>query len=50
MTAQQTTAPSNRRPAIIAVALLLAALAVGSVTAVNLFPTSASERSLALPN
>jgi hypothetical protein len=50
MQEQQTIAPSNRRRAFIAVALLLVALAVGSVTAVNLFPTKASERSLALPN
>ena len=49
MPAQQTPAASHRRNAFIAVALLLVALVIGSVTAVNLFPTRASERSLAAP-
>ena len=42
--AQQIEAPSRRRTSLIAVALLLVALAlaVGLVTAVNLFPTRAS--------
>ncbi len=50
MTAQQASEPRSRRPALIAGALLLAALAIGSVTAVNLFPTRAGDRSLAVPN
>jgi hypothetical protein len=41
MSAQQIAAPNYRRRTLIAVALLLAALAVGAVTAVNLFPTRA---------
>jgi hypothetical protein len=40
--AQQVAAPRHRRTALIAVALLLVALGVGAVTAVNLFPTQAS--------
>jgi hypothetical protein len=50
MTVQQVSAPRYGRRALIAVGLLLVALAVGSVTAVKLFPTKASEASLALPN
>ena len=44
MAAQQIEAPSRRRTSLIAVALLLVALAlaVGLVTAVNLFPATAS--------
>jgi hypothetical protein len=49
MSAQRTPTQSHRRTAFVAVALLLVALTVGAVTAVNLFPTSASERSLAEP-
>jgi DMSO/TMAO reductase YedYZ molybdopterin-dependent catalytic subunit len=49
MSAQQTPAPRHRRTAFVAVALLLVALTVGAVTAVHMFPTSASERSLAEP-
>jgi hypothetical protein len=49
MPAQHTAEPSHRRNGVIAVAILLLALAVGSVTAVNLFPTSASGRPVAEP-
>ena len=47
MSAQQIAAARHRRRAFIVVALLLVALAVGSVTAVNLFPARASQRPLA---
>jgi hypothetical protein len=40
--AQQTAVPRHRRTTLVAVALLLVVLAVGAVTAVRLFPTSAS--------
>jgi hypothetical protein len=42
MSAQQIAAPSHSFRALIIVALLLVALAVGAVTAVNLFPAAAS--------
>ncbi len=41
---QQTAAPSHRRTTLVAVALLLVVLAVGAMTAVRLFPASASGR------
>jgi hypothetical protein len=44
---QQFEAPSRNRTTFIAVAFLLVALAVGAVTAVNLFPAQASERPVA---
>jgi hypothetical protein len=47
MAAQPTAAPSRRRTTLIAIALPLVALALGAVTAVNLFPTRASERHVA---
>ena len=47
MSAQRIAAPRHRRRALIAVALLLVALAVGAVTAVRLFPAAATERPLA---
>jgi hypothetical protein len=40
--AQHVAAPRHRRTALIVVALLLVALGVGAVTAVNLFPAKAS--------
>ena len=42
--AQQVAAPRQRRTALIVVALLLFALSVGAVTAVNLFPARASRQ------
>ena len=47
---QPNAAPKYRRVAFIAIALLLIALTVGSVTVVYLFPTKASESTNALPN
>ncbi len=41
---QQIAAPRYRRTALIVVALLLVALAVGAVTAVNLFPARADQQ------
>jgi len=47
MSVQQTAAPSRRRGALIGVGLLLIALVAGSVTAVNLFPTRATQDAVA---
>ena len=47
MSVQQTAAPSRRRGALIGVGLLLIALVAGSVTAVNLFPTRATQDAIA---
>ncbi len=47
MAVQEIAAPSHRRTILITVAVLLVALALGALTAVNLFPTRASERPLA---
>jgi hypothetical protein len=47
MSAQQIATPDRRRTTLIVIALLLVALALGAVTAVNLFPTRASERPVA---
>ena len=47
MSAQQIATPDRRRTILIVIALLLVALALGAVTAVNLFPTRASERPVA---
>jgi hypothetical protein len=46
MSAQQVAAPSRVRRPFIIIALLVAALAIGAVTAVNLFPTRATERAI----
>jgi hypothetical protein len=47
MSAQQIATPDRRRTILIVIALLLVALALGAVTAVNLFPAQASQRPVA---